>query len=769
MGKDWFIVCKKPQLAIKVSSFPLLVGRGDDRRQLGFLQIDDLTVSERQFSLIEKSEFTKKTVFFVNQSTDNPASIDGTFATEPVRLDPAMPHIVRAGNVVIGIGTDYAPLCAAVDFETAMTSGNSVASHHNEVTSDKNLSPTIQKNSYSGEDLYARRWREEKRFFIRAAVVCSALLIVSSAAFLFVMMARFSAKAGNDAAELEAVRIQAVQEEKRRVQDELARREHELEEKEAAIAAKAERLLAEQNAIDKAKITEGDSLQEPEEEATTNAIDVMLPSKISLDEVSDKLVFVSVPGSTGSGFFVQLNGKVFLMTNEHVIYSDGPVTAKTIDGEAVELGEFFVADDRDLAIFKVDDEFPAFSISEEDPQEDEEVTVFGDSGGAGVISVSRGKILGYGPQQIETDADIISGNSGGPILNARRELVAVSTLMVRETIGEDKDPLYWTVKGTRFENTRRFGTRPMGTKWHKHDRKSYEAKVRKRMIEEALDFIYGRNGKGKDPARGLRFIYEAGKDSPDAQHLFCKAFCEHVANFTDFGNIDWTFVIPWFKDAYNHGLHACGLIIGIEAFYKKDYSAAIKYLTVAGDEWMGFPWYLLGSLFSEKLGSNTFHGPKHLHDDKKAKAAFENAVKAGFDNALFDLGFICLFSDDESCHDHSKAFWIFTKLLNDNPNDSIVLYCYGMAGIQTQNTSELKELDKINQKLRKGFLSSVAKRELEAKRDALRSKIRDTIKEYMKYIKRSADMGFERAQRQYMFLQKTYDVSEPRSRKHFAP
>lgn len=118
LNMEWFVVCRIPQFAVKVSSFPVLAGRGDGRPQPGFLQIDDLTVSQRQFSLVEKSMLGKRRVFFVNQSQDNPASIDGVISKEPVRLDPATPHIVRAGGVVIGIGTDYAAVCAAVDSES---------------------------------------------------------------------------------------------------------------------------------------------------------------------------------------------------------------------------------------------------------------------------------------------------------------------------------------------------------------------------------------------------------------------------------------------------------------------------------------------------------------------------------------------------------------------------------------------------------------------------------------------------------------------------
>lgn len=327
----------------------------------------------------------------------------------------------------------------------------------------------------------ARRKLDERRFYVALAAGIAILIVVLTCMW-FTMKREVpptpaaSATADNDSAGAIEDAAQSATEE------ELVRKEREREEAEAAKRVEAEKLLAEQQNAE-----ENHSIKRAQEsKATTNAVEVAPASKITLNEVKDKLVFVSVPDGTGSGFFVRLNGEVYLMTNEHVIFSEGPVTAKTIDGEAVELGDFSVATDRDLAIFKVDASWPAFSLAQEDPQEDEEVTVFGDSGGAGVISVSRGKILGYGPQQIETDADIIPGNSGGPILNARRELVAVSTLLTRETGEEGKDPKFWTVKGTRFEKTRRFGTRPIRTEWLEFDRNSYQSMVAKRDAVKAF-------------------------------------------------------------------------------------------------------------------------------------------------------------------------------------------------------------------------------------------------------------------------------------------
>lgn len=286
-----------------------------------------------------------------------------------------------------------------------------------------------------------------------------------------------------------------------------------------------------------------------------------------------------------------------------------------------------------------------------------------------------------------------------------------------------------------------------------------ERENQKAAIDEALDYIYGRNGKTKDPAMGLRLIYDAAKDNPEAQFAFCQAWSVNAVDITELDDHEWEIVIPWFGAAFKDGLHKCGLILGIDAFGKKNWQAAIKYWTAAGNAGIGGAWYFVGSVLCGDFGHEALHGPKSLHDERRAKEAFEKAVKAdwgGVDQALLALGQICLFAEDKGCHDYPRAFRIFTSLIQAYPNDRLVLFGYGWAGILSHTADDNRKIEQMDRKLRIGFLSSQERREIIQEREALNRKIEDTVRDYMVFIKRSADMGYEAAQRGLRHLQQSY-------------
>ena len=148
-------------------------------------------------------------------------------------------------------------------------------------------------------------------------------------------------------------------------------------------------------------------------------------------------------------------GKIF--TNFHVVRNASKVTVKTADNRELESLGFLIQDrEKDLAIIQVDPsdlEISPIAIASELPRKGEEVAAFGNPQGFGfsqttgiVSSIRPGKEVsdtlkelnqnfdiygdhGFALQMdwIQHSAAISGGNSGGPLVNMRGQLVGVNT------------------------------------------------------------------------------------------------------------------------------------------------------------------------------------------------------------------------------------------------------------------------------------------------------------------------------------------------------
>lgn len=176
----------------------------------------------------------------------------------------------------------------------------------------------------------------------------------------------------------------------------------------------------------------------------------------------DKLAIVVAGDRTGTGFLLRDGGRVFLMTNAHVVRDAPSVDATRLDGVPLRLGDLEVAHGRDLARFEVDSDLPAFAVETATPDIGAPIVVLGNSDGRGVVTEIRGRVLGVGPREIEVDAGFVVGNSGSPVLNRAGRALAIATYL--RDCRDDSD---WSKAGTRFNGIRRFAVRLRGLLWER--------------------------------------------------------------------------------------------------------------------------------------------------------------------------------------------------------------------------------------------------------------------------------------------------------------
>ncbi len=214
--------------------------------------------------------------------------------------------------------------------------------------------------------------------------------------------------------------------------------------------------------------------------------------------------------TSGTGFFLRDQDEVYLVTNQHIIFGAREAKFYSIFGTEPKLRSFEFSLHQDLVRFHVASEhldprivplsLVGGSIAINDP-----VTVYGNSEGGKVATEIKGKILGVGPDVIETDAGFVSGNSGSPVLNKDGQVVAVATYAIHPEFDD------WIKKGTRFENVRRFGVRVAGQDWQKVSPNSYLKATREiadiqKFLNEVEHIIFGSLNKDSIAIETTNFI-----------------------------------------------------------------------------------------------------------------------------------------------------------------------------------------------------------------------------------------------------------------------
>ncbi|MCB0763647.1 MAG: trypsin-like peptidase domain-containing protein [Flavobacteriales bacterium] len=157
--------------------------------------------------------------------------------------------------------------------------------------------------------------------------------------------------------------------------------------------------------------------------------------KDMLSALVKAVVTIQTKDGHGSGFLISNDG--YMITNEHVVGSDGLVKVKFEQGFTLDAQVVKVNKDFDLALLKVQaTDLPALRIGEDQAlMLGEEIFAIGTPLDAALgQSVSRGILSGKreleGHTYLQADVSINPGNSGGPFIDETGQVVGVATMKI---------------------------------------------------------------------------------------------------------------------------------------------------------------------------------------------------------------------------------------------------------------------------------------------------------------------------------------------------
>ncbi len=180
------------------------------------------------------------------------------------------------------------------------------------------------------------------------------------------------------------------------------------------------------------------------ETVIVNLSDAMVEA---VKRVSPAVVTVSVESSSGrgSGSGVIISDQGYIITNNHVVSNGQRYFVIFADGTRRQAELVGTDSLNDIAVLRVNGELPGVAVIGDSSalQPGETVLAIGSPLGnfrntvtAGVVSALNRSVPGSGMEGlIQTDAAINSGNSGGPLINLKGEVVGINTLVVRNDIG----------------------------------------------------------------------------------------------------------------------------------------------------------------------------------------------------------------------------------------------------------------------------------------------------------------------------------------------
>ena len=184
------------------------------------------------------------------------------------------------------------------------------------------------------------------------------------------------------------------------------------------------------------------------ETAITTAVQNVGPTVVTVvGTIPGQQTFFGYAGdstSSGSGVFISADG--YILTNNHVIDSARQLQVIFADGRQQDATLVGTDQYSDLAVLKISTSAPAIAnLGDSDALNPGETVIaigsplgdFKNTVTVGVISATGRSIdtgSGYSIDSlIQTDAAINQGNSGGPLVNLAGEVIAINTLIIRNS------------------------------------------------------------------------------------------------------------------------------------------------------------------------------------------------------------------------------------------------------------------------------------------------------------------------------------------------
>ncbi len=164
-----------------------------------------------------------------------------------------------------------------------------------------------------------------------------------------------------------------------------------------------------------------------------------------IEEVIDSIVIIRTLTAQGSGFFINSGG--FIVTNKHVLVNENGEISRVIQvvksNNKMLSGELIgYITDLDLALIKVGEESSFIELeSSENVKIGEKVIAIGTPQGLqfsatdGIVSAVNRSGFGNSGTYVQTNAQLNSGNSGGPLINKKGKVIGMNNFKLVDSEG----------------------------------------------------------------------------------------------------------------------------------------------------------------------------------------------------------------------------------------------------------------------------------------------------------------------------------------------